>query len=256
MAKLHYLDPNPAGNPAVLLLHGLGADANSWALQIPVLTAAGFRPIAVDMPGFGQSPYDGRGWSIRRVADDAADMVDQLQTGPAHILGLSMGGTVAQKFALDTPHLTRKLVLVSTFAVLRPGNLSGWLYFLQRFFLVSTLGLPAQAKVVAQRVFPDPHNEELRKILVETITRADPRAYRKAMASLGLFNSTKWLGKIDAPTLVVTGEDDTTVNPTRQRMLVDCIPNVRQVVIPKAGHAVPVDQPDRFNEEMLAFLGE
>lgn len=256
MTKLHYLDTNPTGNPAVLLLHGLGADASSWTLQIPSLTSAGFRPIAVDIPGFGQSPYDGRGWSIRRVARDAADLLDELQTGPAHVLGLSMGGTVAQQFALDTPHLTRRLVLVSTFAVLRPDNLSGWLYFIQRFFLVNTLGLPAQAKVVAQRVFPDPRHEELRKILVETISRADPRAYRKAMASLGLFNSMKWLSKINAPTLVVTGEDDTTVNPARQRLLVEGIPNVRQVIIPDAGHAVPVDQPDLFNQELVAFLGE
>ncbi|MBE3067962.1 MAG: alpha/beta fold hydrolase, partial [Chloroflexi bacterium] len=58
MTKLHYLDPNPAGHPAVLLLHGLGADASSWTLQLPALTGAGFRPIATDIPGFGQSPYD------------------------------------------------------------------------------------------------------------------------------------------------------------------------------------------------------
>jgi pimeloyl-ACP methyl ester carboxylesterase len=256
MTSLHYRDPNPTGNPAVLLLHGLGADASSWTLQIPALTSGGFRPIAVDIPGFGQSPYGGRGWSIRRVARDAADCLVELQTGPAHVLGLSMGGTVAQQFAVDTPRLMRKLVLVSTFAILRPENLSGWLYFMQRFFLVSLFGVPAQAKVVAQRIFPDPEQEELRKILVETISRADPRAYRKAMTSLGLFNSVKWLKEIKAPTLVVTGEDDTTVNPARQRLLVDGIPNVRQVVIPGAGHAVPVDQPDRFNRELLAFLGE
>jgi 3-oxoadipate enol-lactonase len=254
MTKLHYLDPNPAGHPAVLLLHGLGADAASWTLQLPALTGAGFRPIATDTPGFGQSPFDGRGWNIRRMAADMASLLEELQTGPAHVVGLSMGGTIAQQFALDHPHLTRRLVLVSTFTILRPDTLSGWFYFLQRFILVNTLGLPAQAKMVARRIFPGADQAALRDVLSKTISCADPRAYRKAMASLGLFNSVKRLGEIKIPTLVVTGADDTTVTPARQRLLVEGIPAARQVIIPDAGHAVPVDQAERFNQEMLAFL--
>jgi pimeloyl-ACP methyl ester carboxylesterase len=254
MTKLHYLDPNAAGQPTVLLLHGLGADATSWTLQLPALTGAGFRPIATDTPGFGQSPYDGHGWSICRIAAELASLLEELQTGPAHVVGLSMGGTIAQQFALDFPQLTRRLVLVSTFSVLRPDTLSGWFYFIQRLVVVNTLGLPAQARLVAQRIFPAPHQEYLREILVETISNADPRAYRKAMASLGLFNSMKRLGEIKVPTLVVTGADDTTVTPARQRLLVDGIPAARQVIVPHAGHAVPVDQAERFNRELLAFL--
>ena len=254
MNTIHYLDPNPAGHPTVLLLHGLGADVSSWTLQMPALTGAGLRPMAVDTPGFGRSPYDGHGWNIRRMAAEMASLVEELQTGPVHVVGLSMGGTIAQQFALDHPQLTRRLVLVSTFAALRPDSLSGWFYFMQRFLVVNLLGLPAQAKVVAQRVFPDPRYTQLRERLVETISHADPRAYRKAMVSLGLFNSVKRLGEIKVPTLIVTGADDTTVSPARQRMLVEAIPGACQVIIPDAGHAVPVDQAERFNRELLAFL--
>jgi 3-oxoadipate enol-lactonase len=224
MSNINYLDPNPGGYPAVLLLHGLGADAASWTLQLPALSAAGFRPLATDTPGFGHSDYDGRGWSIRRMAAELASLV-------------------------------RHLVLVSTFALLRPDTLSGWFYFLQRFIIVNTLGLPAQAKFVSHRVFPGPKYEQLRGILVETISQADPRAYRLAMTSLGLFNSTKRLSEIKAPTLVVTGADDTTVTPARQRLLLDGISKARQVIIPDAGHAVPVDQAQRFNQQLLTFLG-
>jgi pimeloyl-ACP methyl ester carboxylesterase len=254
MTKLHFLDPNPAGHPAVLLLHGLGADAASWMLQFPALTGAGFRPIAADTPGFGQSPYDGRGWNIRRMAADMASLLEELQTGSAHVVGLSMGGTIAQQFALDFPYLTRRLVLVSTFAVLRPGSLRGWFYFLQRFIVVITQGLPAQAELVARRIFPGANQAALREILIKTVSRADPRAYRHAMASLVLFNSVKRLGEIIVPTLVVTGTEDTTVTPAHQRLLVEGIPAAQQVIIPDAGHAVPVDQAERFNREMLAFL--
>jgi 3-oxoadipate enol-lactonase len=210
----------------------------------------------VDAPGFGDSPYDGRGWSIRRVAAQTAALLEELGTGPVHVVGLSMGGVMAQQFALDFPHLTRKLVLVSTFSVLRPESFSGWWYFTRRTAAVLTLGLRAQARIVAQRVLPEPRYAPLREMLVEVISRADPRAYRKAMISLGLFDSRKRLGEIKASTLVVTGARDTTVTPARQRLLVNGIPGARQVVVPQAGHAVPVDQAEIFNQELVGFLEE
>ncbi|KAF0107387.1 MAG: alpha/beta hydrolase fold protein [Anaerolineaceae bacterium] len=256
MTTLHFLDPNPNGTPAVLLLHGLGATGASWTPNLPALTAAGFRPLAPDAPGFGDSPYDGRGWSIPRAAASLAALLDELQTGPAHVVGLSMGGVIAQQFAHDFPQLVKKLVLVSTFSALRPDDLGGWIYFLRRLVAVNLFGLRTQARVVAGRVFPGADQASLREMLIETISRADPRAYRGAMRALGLFDSRKWLAEIKIPALVVTGADDTTVSPARQRLLVDGIPGARQVVVPQAGHAVPVDRAETFNRLLLEFLGE
>jgi 3-oxoadipate enol-lactonase len=256
MTDLHFLDPHPSGNPAVFLLHGLGADSSSWALQIPALIEAGFRPVAPDTSGFGSSSYDGRGWNIIRMAAMLADLLGELGTGPAHIVGLSMGGVIAQQFVLDFPQFTRKLVLVSTFSVLRPENFNGWAYFIRRAAAVLTLGMQAQAQVVARRLFPDPQDEPLRAMYLAVISHADPRAYRKAMLSLGLFDSRKNLAQIHCPTLVMTGQNDTTVSPLRQQVLVKSIQGARQVIIPKAGHAVSVDQPGEFNRALLGFLNE
>jgi len=254
MTSLHFLDPNPSGRPAVLLLHGLGADGTSWTLQMPALSQAGFRPLAPDAPGFGGSPYDGRGWNIRRVAAQMADLLAELGTGPAHIVGLSMGGVIAQQFALDFPLLIKKLVLVSTFSVLRPEGFNGLVYFIRRAAAVLTLGLQAQAQIVARRLFPDPQDEPLRAMYLAVVARADPRAYRKAMLSLGLFDSRKRLGQIKAPTLVITGAGDTTVTPARQRALAEGIPGARQALIPQSGHAVSMDQAEQFNRTLLDFL--
>ena len=256
MTTLHFLDPNSSGHPPVLLLHGLGADGTSWTLQLAALTEAGFRPVAPDVPGFGRSPYNGRGWSIRRVAGQLADLLEELGLGPAHVMGLSMGGVLAQQFALDFPHLTRKLVLVSTFSVLRPESLNGWWYFSRRAAAALTLGPRAQARLVAQRVFPGQQHEPLREMLVTSICQADQRAYRRAMLSLGLFDSRKHLRKITPPTLVITGEQDTTVVPARQHMLAAAIPGARHVIIPAAGHAVPVEQAEVFCQTLLDFLKE
>lgn len=256
MTRLHFLDPNPSGSPAVLLLHGLGANGAMWTLQFEALIAAGFRPIAPDAPGFGDSPYDGRGWNFRRVAADLAGLLRELETGPAHVVGLSMGGVIAQQFAFDYPALARKLALVSTFSVLRPSSRSQWVYFFQRLVVVHLMGLEQQSRIVARRVFPAPGQLALREMAAAQIARADPRAYRAAMRNLGLFDSRKRLGEIRAPTLVITGAEDTTVSPERQKMLADGIPGARQVVIPNGGHAVAIDQKDAFNRALLNFLGE
>jgi pimeloyl-ACP methyl ester carboxylesterase len=238
----------------VLLLHGLGANGSSWALQFETLKAIGLRPLAPDAPGFGDSSYEGQGWNFKRVARDLAELVTGLHTGPVHVVGLSMGGVIAQQFVLDYPQLVSKLVLVSTFSMLRPSNLTQWVYFAQRALVVHTVGLSAQSKIVAQRVFPEPGQTALRAMAEEQIASADPRAYRAAMRHLGLFNSRQWLAKIRVPTLVISGANDTTITPQRQKVLADSIPGARQVIIPNAGHAVAIDQFEAFNTIMVGFL--
>jgi 3-oxoadipate enol-lactonase len=251
---MHFLDPGKPGDPGVLFLHGLGANGTSWALQLDALIRAGFRPIAPDLPGFGESAYDGRGWNLKRMAALLAELVSGLGAAPVHLVGLSMGGVVAQQFALDQPGLVRSLTLVSTFSVLRPKNFSQWLYFIQRFVVVHTLGLEQQSKLVARRVFPGPEQEELRRKAEAQIASADPRAYRAAMRCLGLFNSRKRLAEIKVPTLVISGADDSTVPLARQALLAESIPGARQVIIPQAGHAPAIDQADVFNRHLLEFL--
>ena len=155
---------------------------------------------------------------------------------------------------LDFPNLVGKLVLVNTFAKLRPAKPGDWLYFANRFVLVHTLGLETQARFVSQRIFPNADQAFFREELVNQILSADPGSYRAAMRSLGLFDVKNRLGEIHTPVLVVTGERDTTVPLPIQRQLAAGIPGARQVIIPGAGHAVTVDHPEAFNSVMLDFL--
>lgn len=166
-----------------------------------------------------------------------------------------MGGVLAQQLILDHPDLVRRLVLVNTFACLRPERLEVWLYFAWRFLLVHTLGLPVQARAVASRIFPAPHQAALRQVLIDQIQQADPRGYRAALRALARFDVRRRLGEIDRPVLIVTAEQDTTVPPKNQAVLSRDIPGARQVFIPNAGHAVTVDQPVIFNSLLLEFLG-
>jgi 3-oxoadipate enol-lactonase len=252
--RLHYIESKTPGKETILLLHGLGASCESWALQIPVLEASGFSILAPDARGFGQSSYPDGSTTIAEMSADFAALLDHLQTGPVDVVGISMGGTHALGLAIARPDLVRKLVLVNTFSRLRPSRPGEWIYFAIRFILIHTLGLEVQARTVAQRIFPNPEQDVFRKALLEQIMQADPRGYRAAMRALAGFNADPYLAGIHCPTLVITSTNDTTVNPDIQKKLAGGIPTARQVFVENAGHAVIATQAEKFNEILLLFL--
>lgn len=254
--NLHYLDENSTGQETVLLLHGLGADSASWQLQIPALVSSGFRVLAPDSPGFGRSNHLSKLHRIAELVAFVPELFNALNISAAHVVGISMGGTQALQLALDFPERVKKLVLVNTYARLNISNPRSWPYYLLRWMLIHTLGLPAQARVVAKRIFPRPEQVELRQMLIGQILQVKPTYYRAAMRALATFNVSQRLSEISAPTLIITGEEDTTVPPIMQHMLVERIPNARQVIIPDAGHAVSVEKAERFNQIVLDFLLE
>lgn len=250
---LHHLDLNPKESQTLVLLHGLGANGESWQLQTPFFTQAGYRTIIPDLRSFGQTPYPGH-TSIAEMAGDVSELLTGLNIPQANILGISLGGTVALQFALDFPKQVDKLILVNTFAHLRPKNPGVWLYMLWRLILVHTIGLETQGKVVAKRVFPHPEQEIARQELMAQIRQADPRGYRATMRALGQFNVQPRLKEIHNPTLILTSEDDTTVPGDAQRALAQGISGARQILFPDGGHALSVDQAGAFNAAVLGFL--
>ena len=250
---LYYLDPNPGGKRPILLLHGLGADGESWGLQFVDLAAAGFRPLAVDLPGFGRSAAPHGRWTLRLAAAAVVDLLRELGYSRVDVVGHSLGGAVAQTLALDFPDLVRSLTLVNTFACLRPRTWSETRYLMRRFVVANLRGVRHQAGAVAWRVFPRADQAALRDLLIQKILAADPAVYRAAMRELALFDSRPRLATITAPVLIITGAEDTTVALKNQRELA-AIPGARQVIVPGANHAITIDQPQRFNQELLDFL--
>lgn len=252
--KLFYLEENPNGSPSVIFLHGLGATGASWLLQCKYFAEHGYHVIMPDARGFGQSGFSGNSLPITRMAADVAELIRQNQIRKPIIVGISMGGVTALQFALDYPDLASRLVLVNAFAALRPKDISSWVYFTQRMFLVHTIGIPKQAEVVAMRIFPGSDQTWLRNELHSQILQANPRAYRAMMRSLAMFDVRGRLSEIKAPVLVISGERDTTVPIEIQRNLVKGIPDCVHKVIAGGGHAVSVQFPDQFNEIVQKFI--
>lgn len=251
---LFYSDPAPDGHPCVILLHGLGATSESWGYQIPTILNQGFRILVPDMRGFGKSPYTGVDHSITDMASDIIEMMNRECIDTAHLVGISMGGAVALQLACDHNSRFEKLVLVNTFARLRPNSIQGWFYFAIRLVMIHILGLPTQARFVASRLFPNPDQEHLRQTFIEQVLQSDPPGYRATMRALMHFNLESQVSNITNDTLVITGAKDFTVPLTAQQYLADQIPYVRHIIIDEAGHAATVEKPVQVNQILVEFL--
>ena len=252
--NIHFLDPSPENSPAVILVHGLGTESSSWIYQITALADAGFRPIAPDLPGFGRSSYAGSRWSICETAAGLVEIADRLSLDRFHMAGISMGGTIALQTAIDHADRLRKLVLINTFATLRPKRWSEWSYLIKRYFRARVKGVGTQAEMTARRIFPREDQAELRVELISHIRNTDPVVYKTAMRELGLFDVRQYLKQIRIPSMVITGENDTTVPLENQDELAKGLSFCQHVFVANAGHGVIVDQPHVINRNLLQFL--
>jgi 3-oxoadipate enol-lactonase len=251
---IYYLDLNPSGAPIVLLLHGLGATGDSWQLQYPPLIEAGYRVLVPDMRGFGRSNYPGGRNNPEIMATDSINLLKRLEICSCHIVGISMGGTIALHIVLKEQSLVESVILTNTFARLRPKNPATWIFYGLRFLLVNLLGVDKQANYVAGRLFPHPEQEILRSEFTKQVRQANQTGYRSTMRSYANFDLSNRLQEIKVPTQVITAENDTVVPPATQVEMSDNIPNSRQIFIPPAGHAVTVEKPDMYNKIILEFL--
>jgi pimeloyl-ACP methyl ester carboxylesterase len=254
--NIHYFDFNSSSQFTTLLLHGLGVCAESWSFQFTKLIESGFRVIAPDLRGFGGSSYPGVRNDVQVMAVDMSRLLQYLEIDSCHILCISMGGAVGLQIALEYPKLVESLILINTFARLRPRRISSWLFYTIRLFLVQIFGISIQARFVAKKLFPQPSQHLYREIFYAQIIQANPNAYRSTMLSLISFDVTKKLDEIQVPVLVITGEKDTIVPPEIQFELKSRIPNAYHEVIQDAGHAVIIDKPDEFNRIMQKFLSQ
>lgn len=248
---LHYLDEG-RGAP-ILLLHGLGSCGEDWVLQTQYFSGE-FRVVAPDLRGHGQSTKPAGAYSIALLASDVACLLDALSIDSAHVVGLSLGGLVAQQLAIDFPRRVLSLALINTFARLLSGNVRELARVLRRGFVSLVLPMRTNAQLIARGLFPQPHQAEMRRLAVQRIMTNDRAAYRAAIIAIRDFDSRRSLHRVTCPTLVVTGESDSTVPRARQRELAGGIRDARWEIIRDSGHATPIDQPAAFNALLRAFL--
>src|SRR5574337_823004 len=245
------------GEP-VVWIHGLGIDHRVWGLQMPLFTQH-FRCLAFDNRDTGQSDRSPGSYTIKTLADDAIGLMDALAIDRAHVVGLSMGGAIAQELAIAHPARVKRLVLVSTYTSSdRRGAdvLNSFALMRARFsreeyarattpwvFTYHDYRTPGLVDLAIARFLEDPY-----------FTPADVYA-RQVEAALS-HNAEDRLSRIAAPTLIVAGDDDILTPMLFAGILHERIPDARLAIIQGGGHALVLTHAEEFNRLVLSFLDE
>jgi 3-oxoadipate enol-lactonase len=254
---LHYSVREPRSGKAprhtVVLSHALGCDLSMWD-GLANRLAAECRVIAYDHRGHGSSDASAGLYTMAELADDAARLLRELDTGPVVWVGLSMGGMVGQELTLRHPSLVRALVLANTTSGYPDAARAVWE---QRIATVREQGIEAIADAVMARYFHDGFRERkagtvasFRRRLVTT----DATGYVGCCNAVGNVDTTARLGQIAVPTLVIAGELDQGTPVAMAETLAHGIPNAALTVLQEASHLSAIEQPQAFDAAVAGFI--
>lgn len=243
--RLHVTDTG-AGH-AVLFLHGMGCDGTDWQPQVDAF-ADRFRCITVDHRGHGRSDREvGEGYSIAGFAADAAGVLDHLGVDRAHVVGLSMGGMIAQQLAVTEPGRVCTLSLLDTFA--RPGPMGegmGAMADQVEAGGIDTIAGGFRAMVFAAATVNG--KPEVLERFDAQFRGNTPACLAWAMRAIGGLDTYDRLGSVTAPTLVLCGVEDNLTPLAMAEELAGAIPDARLEVVPDAGHFSNIENPAVVNQ--------
>ena len=239
------------GNPLVLIA-GLGGGKSGWRYHSKFLKKY-YQVITFDNRGAGESEKPKGPYSIKQMADDTVALMDHLGIRQAHILGVSMGGTVAQEVAINYPERTLKLILGCTYAShdATNGRTPEWDNAINAFIKNGTT--PSITLVL---------NKPLYRILGFFLVKRQysgmnesAKAGFAAQSEAAIkHNTLDRLPFIKAPTLVLVGTGDKAIRPSSSRTLARLIPNAKLVEINNGSHGFSMENRGKFSQEVFNFL--
>ncbi|MEU4313102.1 3-oxoadipate enol-lactonase [Nocardia sp. NPDC024068] len=249
---LAYRATGPGGDaPTVVLLGSLGSDRSMWDPQVAALSGE-YEVLAVDLRGHGDSPAADGACTIADLAADVLALLDRLGRERVHLVGLSLGGAVAQWIAAHAPLRVRTLTLLCTAA--KFGTAQAWL---DRAEAVRSDGTAALADAVVGRWFTAPLIDRDPGLVARSkaMVSATPDAgYAACCTALAQFDGRADLARITAPTLVIAGAQDPATTPGDMRVLADGIANSVLHVLDPAAHLANIEQAGRVSALLAAHL--
>jgi 3-oxoadipate enol-lactonase len=243
------------GEETIVLINGLADDLTTWELQVADFLAAGYRVLRFDNRGVGASAKPAGPYSSQLLADDAKALVDLLGVTDFHLMGVSMGGMIAQEYALSYPGDLLSVTFACTYAA--PGP------FCSRMFamwadMAPVLGVPFVMRDVTLWAFTVPFFEERGSELAEfegAMRYLDQpvHAYLAQLAVIQDHDTSSRLGQISVPTLVLAGAEDILIPVSLSRRIHDAIPDSEWATT-RGGHACCWEYPAEFNKTFLDFV--
>ncbi len=249
--EVAYKLEGPPGKPIVLMSNSLMSDHSMWDPTVPALLNH-YRLLRYDTRGHGQTTVTAGPYSIAQLADDAVGLMDALGIASAHIMGLSMGGMIAQQIGARYPDRVESLLLCDTASEMPPRSM-----WEERLAIARKDGIPGLAESTIKRWFTAPFIERAPEAIAKVramILTTPLEGYINCASAVRDMAQTTMLLKIKAPTLVITGRQDPACTVEQSTVLHRMIDTSKMVVIENAAHLSNIEQPEVFNREIRAFL--
>jgi 3-oxoadipate enol-lactonase len=250
VAVSHTVDGRPDGAPVVVLSNSLGATRRMWDPQVPAL-AERFRVVSYDARGHGDSPASPGPYTIDDLVDDLVALLDQVGADRAHLVGLSLGGMTALRLAAREPARVDRLVVLCTSAKTDPQP------FLDRAAAVRTGGTAPLAPAIVGRWLTPQYAAEQPDLVARLeamIAGCDDDGYAACCEVVARMDLLGDLGRIAAPTLVVSGADDLALPPEHQRRIADGIPGADLLTVGPAAHLANLERTREITAALLAHF--
>ncbi|MBZ5551489.1 MAG: alpha/beta hydrolase [Acidobacteriia bacterium] len=251
-----YYEEHGAGEPLVLI-QGLSYATPMWHWQVAGLKGY-FRVITFDNRGSGQSAKPDIPYSMKMFADDAVGLLDALKIPQTSVLGISMGGIIAQEVALSHPDRVTHLILCSTLyggATAAQPDPETLAYLAEYQESVSDEISRLEIAYGTAPGFAERHPDRVAALVEFKRQSRPPRfAYFRQLLSAVGYVSEDRLPSLRIPTLIIAGSEDRIISPDNSRRLHQMIPNSRLKVFANAGHHVPIEYPEEFNQAVIEFL--
>jgi non-heme chloroperoxidase len=251
MIKLPYVEQGDATGVPVVMLHGV---TDSWRSFEPVLPHLpdDVRAIAVTQRGHGDAPKPESGYLIEDFAEDVAGLMDELDLGPAIVVGHSMGTMVAQRIAIEHPERVLGLVLAGVFG--QPQrNSPGLLQVRAEFANIQDPIAREVAHEFQASTTATPLDPEQLAVFVDESLKVPARVWREAFTGFPEVDYSAELQSLGTPTLIVYGDQDALIPRNEPNVLMKALPDARLEVYEGVGHALHWEQPERFAADVVAF---
>jgi 3-oxoadipate enol-lactonase len=249
--------PGRPDAPIVVMGHGLLFSTTMWRFQIEALRSS-YRCVAVDWRGQGATPATAGGYDMDTLYADLVGVIEDLDVGPVHYAGLSMGGFIGQRLAARRPDLVRSLTLIDTSAGPEdPEKVSRYRLLASIYGVVGMRPLLGQvAPIMFSRPFlATPTGTQVVEIWTGEVRRQNRRGTKAAIRGVTeRVPVIDEIGAITAPTLVIVGSGDVATPIAKAEAIAAAIPGARLEVLVGAGHVSTLEAPDEVNDLMTTFL--
>jgi pimeloyl-ACP methyl ester carboxylesterase len=252
-----YYEVKGEGFPLVMIM-GLGGNLQGWDPRLIKTLSKKFKLVLFDNRDAGRTDTSQREYTMKTFADDSVGLMDALEISKAHVLGISMGGMIAQEFVLNYPEKTAKLILCSTHCggskVIQPSQKVSRMLTID----TSTMSQEEYIRMFLPIGFTDDFIENnldmlkarLQKSLKYPISEA---GYKRQLNAIGKFNAYERLPQIKTPTLILHGRKDILIPPENGAVLAEAIPNAKLVFFEKSAHSL-AENMDEVIHSITEFL--